>query len=499
MMTDPLDRIFQVLSGNLQFQNVKLTNGMAWDNGNGEKGTDALGGAVLVNPGATLSLTNCVVASNYASATLSSHVGSAGLNAAGGGIYGSAGSMISLNGYNSILNNRAIAGHGGTSTNSYGTAGGNAFGGGLALNASVSEPNKYSSGESNQTTTLSITGVSGATTSFSKNLLNSYYNQSGQPVSSGGGGGAGTLAGGNGGNALGAGLYVGSGQLNLDGGSGKSAINFSKNQGFYGIGYSISKTPGANGTAQGAGAYLSPGQVSVANSTSSGGILQFSQNLMNNKSSAIAFPVVQTTTDMGYTTANGPWNLRTAVFAVNPLVSSGMNLNLNLPAANISLIASSSGKNNGSIAVSNTNAGSLTIMGVSPGSSVISGNSLGNSIFSLSNANVIMSNLTITGASMSGFGGAISQDFGTTTLNNVTLSYNKAGNGGAYYSYGGCLTMNGGQAISNSAPTGSAGAFFLNGGMSATFSAVTLSNNTACTKAGYGGAIFQGAQGQLTI
>ena len=653
----PLDRLIQVYAGSLQLQNVTLKGGLSWDNATGNSATDALGGAVLVNPGGALSLTNCKISSNAASATRSTHAGSAGLNAAGGGIYGCAGSVISLNGSNVFNANRAIAGKGGISATSTGLSGGNAFGAGLSMVADVSEPGPYSTSETIPSTELSINAESSTNTSFINNRLNSYINTNGIIVSSGGTGGAGSGTGGKGGNASGAGLYVGSGQLNLNGGSTNSPITFIGNQARGGSG-AITSTgvSGANGTAYGAGVYYMPGQVTVANAPSSStvsvsvpnygfetpslgdgnftygttgaswaflgssgisnnnsgftdgnpdapqgdqvgilqengsfsqtisgfasgksydmtfyaaqrdgypqqsisvqlgglslgtfvpenttyqlfrieginpgtgsytltftglnpynqdetvfvddivitsetGILEFSNNSINNTLSSIYIPTVETG-DIGYTSADGPWTLRTAVAALNPLVATGMNLSLDLPAGNISLVNSTSGSNTGSISVVNTGTGAFTIVGASESGSIISNSNLTTSIFNLSSADVTFSNLTITGSNTTANGGAITQSGGSSTLNDVTLSYNKSGNGGAFYSYGGSFAMIGGSVIGNSAPSGAGGGFFFNGGMAATLSDVNVSQNSAATSGGYGGGLMQDAGGSLTI
>jgi hypothetical protein len=495
-----LDRLIQVTYGSLQIQNVTLKGGLAWDNGNGSEATDALGGAVLVNPGGALSLTNCNISSNAASATRSMHAGIGGLNAAGGGIYGSAGSVITLSGSNVFNANRAIAGKGGTSSTSTGLYGGNAFGAGLSMRADVTEPDPYSTSETIPSTELSINAESGTNTSFTNNRLNSYINTKGITVNSGGTGGAGTGTGGAGGNAYGAGLYIGSGQLNINGGSMNSPITFTGNQSRGGSGASTNTdVAGANGSAYGAGVYYMPSQVTpVVNSPSSGGILQFSNNTAGGATSGIYIPTVETG-DAGYTSANGTWTLRTAVAALNPLVSTGMNLVLDLPAGNISLVNSTSGSNTGSISVSNTGAGSLTIIGASESGSIISNSNLTTSIFNLSSADVTFSNLTITGSNTTGNGGAITQYGGSSTLNDVTLSYNKSGNGGAFYSYGGSFTMVGGSVVGNGAPSGTGGGFFFDGGMDASLSDVNVSQNSAATSGGYGGGLMQDAGGSLTV
>lgn len=499
-LTAPLDRLIQVISGSVQLQNVTLKNGLAWDNGTGTPATDSLGGAVLVNPGGTLSLTNCNVSSNAASATLSTHAGSNGLNAAGGGIYGSAGSVISLNGFNTFSNNRVIAGRGSISPTSTGLKGGNSFGAGIAISANVSEPSAYSSSQTLPSTEISFTAQNGSSTSFNNNRLNSYVNGN-VTYNSGGTGGAASVTGGAGGNAYGAGLYVGPAQLNIDGGSSRQPIKFSNNTARGGSGYTTStiKSPGANGIAYGAGAYLSPGQVSVANSTTSIGILQFNNNEINGNLSTFALPEVTTVGDVGYTTANGPWNLRTAFYAASQLVASGMNLTLNLPTANISIAPSTFGNNTGGLVLNNSSAGLLTIAGSGASSTIITGSNITQSIFQLNNSNLSLSNLSISEANSTSNGGAINQSGGSTQLSCVTLSNNKSANGGAIYSYGGQVTMTGGSATGNAAPNGSGGAFFFDGGMTANLNNVNISNNQASTSSGYGGAILQDAKGVLNI
>ena len=335
----PLDRLIQVYAGSLQLQNVTLKGGLAWDNATGNSATDALGGAVLVNPGGALSLTNCKISSNAASATRSTHAGSAGLNAAGGGIYGCAGSVISLNGSNVFNANRAIAGKGGISATSTGLSGGNVFGAGLSMVADVSEPGPYSTSETIPSTELSINAESSTNTSFINNRLNSYINTNGIIVSSGGTGGAGSGTGGKGGNASGAGLYVGSGQLNLNGGSTNSPITFVGNQARGGLGASTSTdVAGANGSTYGAGVYFMPSQVSpVVNSPSSGGIMQFSNNTGGGATSGLYIPTVSASVADSPIAANSPWNLRTAVAATTALSNTGMSIGLNLGSGDFTL------------------------------------------------------------------------------------------------------------------------------------------------------------------
>lgn len=269
----PLDRIFHVIGGSLELQGLTIQGGQAEDNGTGTEGTDALGGGVLVNPGGTLDLTNCAIQSNTALGS-EGHAGMAGFNAAGGGVYGPAGSVINLAGVTTFSKNYAFAGKGNT-TGADGEQGGDVYGAGLAVNAPVAGPTSQTS----LATTLSISAQSGSQSSFVDNLINASSTTQGKLILKGGTGGSGSDTGGAGGTASGGGLYVGSGQLNIIGG-GSSPIVFTGNQIWGGKGYYTSTTPnlGAGGAAIGAGAYLEPGQVSATNAAISGGILQFSSN-----------------------------------------------------------------------------------------------------------------------------------------------------------------------------------------------------------------------------
>ena len=119
---------------------------------------------------------------------------------------------------------------------------------GLAINAPSSAPTQTTS---NVPTVVKIAG--GAT--FSSNLLNQ-YTSSGKVINAGGTGGSyvgGT--GGTGGNAYGAGLYMNSGQLNLNGGG--LTINVTKNSAAPGPGFSTG-TSGANAGSPGVAAGRGP-------------------------------------------------------------------------------------------------------------------------------------------------------------------------------------------------------------------------------------------------
>lgn len=120
----PLDRLLHVLKGTLELQNVQLYRGLALDNGTASQGTDAAGGGVLVDPGATLDVTSCTFKSNAASGTASSDRDGS-YSAAGGGIYASAGSNLNISGATVFTGNRLVAGHGASGVTA-GLAGGSA-------------------------------------------------------------------------------------------------------------------------------------------------------------------------------------------------------------------------------------------------------------------------------------------------------------------------------------------------------------------------------------
>lgn len=528
----PLDRIFHVQSGaSLGLQNVTVEGGMALDDGNGQD-TDAEGGAVLVDSGASLSLVNAKIVGNFAiggagqnvvGATGSSRKG-AGYNASGGGIYGEAGSNISIDATTIVSNNFAQGGRGGNVSGgglTQGGQGGSAFGGGIAVDA----PSSLSAQVvSNVATQLTID--SGAT--LSNNGLNQ-YTSSGNLFNQGGTGGSDAGGkGGSGGNAYGAGLYMGTGQLNLNGGSSHAPLVFSGNSEYAGPGFSTGTSgsnAGANGLADGAGATLSPGLVVVTNGPTSGGILRFSNNTVAGASNpGLYLPTVTTAIDPGSTSPNGAWNLRTAVAAVNPLVATGMAVTLNLPAATLALVSSTSGTNTGSLAVSNSGSGSLKIVGAGPASTIINAAGLGASAFSFSGAAVVLSGLQITGANISGNGGAINSLNSTVKVSNASLIANSVststGEGGGIYQSGGSLSlvntklannqaasgggvfidsnstfsMSGGSASGNSAHGSGGGVYTQNA--PATLSGVLFSQNSATT--GAGGAVYENA-GSLTV
>ena len=515
-----LDRLIQVESGTLQVQNLTLKYGQALDNGTTNKETSGLGGAVLVNPGGAFSLTNCVVSANSAGAATTNYSYTSGLNAAGGGLYGSPGSTISINGNNTFLGNDAKAGKGGTS-GSTGQAGGNAYGAGIAIDAPV--PDNITD-VNFPITVVNFNGGSGKSAIFQNNRLNSYVAYTGKVINSGGTGGAGTGTGGAGGNAYGAGLYIGSGQLNINGGSTNSPITFTGNQARGGTGASTNTAvAGANGSAYGAGVYYMPGQVTpVVNSPSSGGIMQFSNNTAGGATSGLYIPTVSASVADSQISANSPWNLRTAVAASTALSNTGMSIGLNLGSGDFTL-------NQGTgLSIQGGEVSSpITIIGAGKSASKIIGGTSTNSIFNIANKNVILSNLTLTGATVSGTnGGAISATNADVTLNSVSVTKNSvsynSGNGGGIYQNGGSLTLNNSNISNNNVANGSGGGIFSyngvlesnnssisynkatgywGGGLYANSANVTLANTTMVYNTDVnqtGGAICQSA-GSLTI
>jgi predicted outer membrane repeat protein len=548
----PLDRLIHVISGGLEIQDVTLTKGEARDNSTGQY-TDALGGAALVNPGGSLSLTNCSVLSNKAVASTDAIAGQTmGISAAGGGVYGSAGSVINIAGSTTFSNNQVYAGDG-DSNGPTGYEGGAAYGGGLAIGAPVNEPSAVATPVA---TSLSFTGQSGAQAAFEGNHLNVTT----KGLATGATGGSGSHTGGAGGNAYGGGLYVGSGSLAypsslaISGGSTAAAISFSDNEiaGGAGNDKNTTATLGTGGSAYGAGGYIEPWSVSVTDGPAKGGIMTFTSNTeldytgytsstvdnvvvetptTNTVAAGLELPAVSPSTPASASTT--PWNLPVAVAAVNPLADTGMTITLNLPA--------SASTYSGGATISATGKGSLIISGAGVSSSIISGTGVTGSIFTIENdADVVFQGLTIEDGSATN-GGAIYATSAVVALSTVSVLKNSSSsNGGGIYQSGGSLalqgnsnvennssangggiwlwdckfSMTGGQ-LSGNAATTSGGAIYAYGETStpATLSDVTVSSNTSdgsdgggicatnlpltltsCTfsdnSAGYGGALF---------
>ena len=353
---------------------------------------------MLVNPGGTLDVTSCSVLSDSASGS-TGHAGASGFNAAGGGVYASSGSTININGATNFVNDRVFAGKG-SNDGSVGEAGGNAFGAGLAMAADVAEP-PITTGALTASE-LSFTAVSGEMASFQGDRLNSGVLPSGPTVSFGGTGGAGSHTGGSGGDAFGAGLYMGSGQLNFNGGSTAAAVSFTGDVARAGDGLRDRHDHGARSRRygdRGPGAYLSPSQVSVIDSTTTDGILQFTDD------SETSYNGGTSTESGGLTLAAGQHHVRSGLYvarwalgparrsrSAGPLAATGMAITVTLPALadgdTYSLTASATGDNSGSLAISSTETGSVAIVGGGASTTVIDGSGLGASVFTFSDADV---------------------------------------------------------------------------------------------------------------
>jgi hypothetical protein len=113
--------------------------------------------------------------------------------------------------------------------------------------------------------------------------------------------------------------------------------------------------------------------VTVANSPSSGGILQFSNNTANGVISGLYLPTVSASVADSPIAANSPWNLRTAVAASTALSNTGMSIGLNLGSGDFTLnqgTGLSIQGNEGSGASASTSiSGSVTDLRISNGGS----------------------------------------------------------------------------------------------------------------------------------
>ncbi len=448
---------------NLYLTNVVIENG--FENGGTSNasttGPDALGGGVYVGAGGSLvlqgsTIENCV-ASGEAGIKVTSRANSTragvGYNAAGGGIYGAAGSSITIDGKSAVTGCTAIGGKGAAADSAKQTTGGTggaAYGGGIAIDAPASgsvqtAPTKVS--------TLTIDG--GA--SIANNRINRILNQAGTATSTYGatGGtitnGAGT--GGTGGTAYGAGLYMYSGSLVLNGGSKLQAISVDKNYQSPGKGYSASGSivaAGSVGNSYGV-LYLEPGVVTVTNSPSSRGIFTTSGNeSIVNQSATTAnlyLPAPLTSAADAAISSEGVWNLRTAVTAANQLSASGMAVALTLASGTYML-------SQGSLSITSSGSGSLKVEGKGTGSTgtFISGNnsSTVGSILDITNASFTLKKLVLENgaatASGDDSGGAIlvanSKAGQAVSLVSVSVLNSKASTyGGGIYQSGGGLRL----------------------------------------------------------
>jgi len=127
----------------------------------------------------------------------------------------------------------------------------------------------------------------------------------------------------------------------------------------------------------------------------------------------------------------------------------------------------------------------LSIVGPSNQAITINGN--GNRVLSITGGSPTISNLSFTGALVSGGngGGLLNTGTGTITFNGVTFSGNSADNGGAIATTAGTVILNNSTISGNTATTGGGG-IYVNGG-TVTLLNDTITNNTAT--AGQGGGL----------
>ena len=303
-----VSRAFSVSGGqSLYLENVLVENG--YEHGGttnfSPAGPDALGGGVYVNAGSVLVLKNsriqnCVasglkgtqVTTRARTAAVASGRHGVGYNAAGGGIYGAAGSNITIDGNSAISGCRVIGGKGGNVNNALltmGGTGGGAYGGAIAIGA------PQSGSVQTAPTKVSILTLDGGA-SISGNMLNRAPNAAGtKTVTLGGTGGTisnGVGTGGAGGNAFGAGLYMYSGELVFNSGNKARSVTVVGNVQSPGKGYSNGTvTPGPVGTSGGV-LYLTPGQVSVSNPPAGAGMFNFSASAITVANSGFETPTL---------------------------------------------------------------------------------------------------------------------------------------------------------------------------------------------------------------
>jgi hypothetical protein len=413
------DRVFQIVNPGTQvvFQDLVIQGGLAQDDGSDGAlagTTDALGGGILNNDG-DLALADVVIQNNVAQAGDSP---TAGYNARGGGLY-STGGALTISG-TMIGNNQAFGGPGAPGyERTLGGPGGWASGGGL-----------YASGGSLDISDSRIasnraTGGRGGDGYFYSRSSFSY-----------------TVPGGSGGDALGSGLYVSGGSLTI------TSSTIDSNQG----------TPGDSGlfgrsgaVSQGGGLYIlsNAGMPTVSNSTLSGNTALLSGGIYNSGTLTVSNSTLSGNSGGG--------------------ISSGGTLTV----SNSTLSGNSGGgiSNGGTSTVSNStlsgngfgisNAGTLTVS-----NSTLSGNT---AYYGIINS---YGTLTVSNSTVSGNGGGIFNYLGTVTVSNSTLSGNS---GGGIYNAGGALTVSN-STLSGNTVTGSEGY----GGGIFTFSSnpITLTNVT---------------------
>ena len=122
---------------------------------------------------------------------------------------------------------------------------------------------------------------------------------------------------------------------------------------------------------------------------------------------------------------------------------------------------------------------SITITGLGATNFAITGTSTSRVLTVNSGATVTLAAITLSGGAATNGGGIA--NFGTLTLNNVTLTNNTALSGGAIYTSNGVLTVNNSLLAANAATDG--GAIFVTQG-TATLAGSTLASNTAANTGG---------------
>jgi len=536
-------RVFNVIGASLTLEGVTVENGQETgieptSTGSTQK-VDAQGGGIYVGISGNVTLSpytgpsgtfGTTVEKCYATAPVGTQVGpsanvtrttrhGAGYNAAGGGIYGAAGSDITISASTVITQNRLKGGRGATVNNTgigHGGNGGSSYGAGLAVEAPASGTG---TGSSNTYAILNLTG--GAI--ISANVINEVPTSKGALVNSGGTGGACSSKGkgGAGGNAQGAGMYIGGGLLNLNG---SVAAQVTSNVALSGKPGSSTNGAGSTGLVQGA-VFYQPSEVATTVTPLAGGFFQF-----NNASPALFLPTVSTAADAPISFIS-PWNLRTAVAAANELADTGTAVILNLPSSTLSLASSA----NSPLIINSTN-GSVGLIGAGGSNSIISAGTSATSIFNVVGSHATFSNLGLSGAKVSsGNGGAINASKAAVGLTSVSVKSNSVssttGSGGGIYQSGGTLSVTHSTFMKNSAAYGGAvalmgtsssfggsslfnsnSASYFGGGLDLTGGAsmnaasvgitsnkVTLNGNPATNGTGYGGGLFGNGGSSLNL
>jgi fimbrial isopeptide formation D2 family protein len=317
-------RVFNVTGASLTLLGVTLENGQEFgiqptSTGSNQK-VDAFGGGIFVGNNGNLTLDSYTGAAGtlgttiekcFATAPVGTQVGASvnitrttrhgvGYNAAGAGIYGAAGSDITIKSSTVIRQNRLKGGHGALVNNSaigHGGNGGSAFGAGVAIQAPASGTGSSSS---NSYAILNLYG--GAT--ISNNIINQITTAKGAIQNSGGTGGACSTRGigGAGGNAQGVGLYIGGGSLILNG---TGAVQVTNNIGLSGKAVTSSNGTSLPGVIQGA-VFYQPSEVNSAGFTPlTGGAFQITSTIVDPANFGFESP--SETGSYLYTPPNANW------------------------------------------------------------------------------------------------------------------------------------------------------------------------------------------------